>query len=278
MNIEKIYVAIDFKPATPSVLSYAVWLKDTFDCESICLFHIMEYTLTPPAYLMPYISRERKKIEEKLKSLAEELGRYRLNVDFKVAFGRLIESIKEVIKDEKAFAVMGFKTHITRPSTSERILKGLKVPVLIVKAEEFKEISPEAIKIKKILCPLDFSTYSLKALEIARKIANKWGSELKILHVVPEQKIKGIIEEPLEIEKYIEYLKQQAREEIQKINKSLNYEVVSGNPAEEILKKIKDIDLVVIGSKGRSYTESVIIGSVAESIIKNSVKPVLIVS
>ncbi|WP_353684613.1 universal stress protein [Thermodesulfovibrio sp. 3907-1M] len=277
MNPEKIYVAIDFKPATRSVLSYAVWLKDTFDCESLCLFHIMEYTLTPPAYLMPYISKEKKKIEEKLKSLAEELGRMQVNVEFKVAFGRLIESIKEVIKDEKAFAVMGFKTHITRPSTSERILKGLKVPVLIVKGEEFKEISPEAIKIKKILCPLDFSTYSLKALEIARKIAKKWSSELKILHVVPEQKIRGIIEEPSEIEKYIGNLKEEAHQQIQKIDKTLHYEVISGSPAEEILKKSKEVDLIVLGSKGRSYTEAVIIGSVAESVIKNSVKPVLLI-
>lgn len=277
MKPEKIYVAVDFKPATASVLSYAVWLKDTFDCFSLCLFHIMEYTLTPPAYLMPYISREKKKIEEKLKSLAEQLGRYRLNVDVKVVFGRLIESIKEVIKDEKACAVMGFKTHITRPSTSERILKGVKVPVLIVKEEDFKEISPEAVKIKKILCPLDFSSYSLRALKVAQKIAEKWNCELKTLHVVPEQKIRGIIEEPSEIEKYIDTLKEEACQQIQKIDKTLNYEVVSGNPAEEILKKSKDVDLIVMGSKGRSYTEAVIIGSVAESVIKNSMKPVLLI-
>lgn len=277
MSVRKIYVAIDFKPATYGVLSYAVWLSTTLDCKDLCLFHIMEYTLTPPAYLMPYINKEKKKIEEKLKELAEKLIKYELNIDFQVIFGRLIESIKEVVKDENAFAVIGFKTHITRPSTSERILRGLKVPVLIVKGEDFKEVNPEAIKIKKVLCPVDFSPYSLNALNIAKEIAKKWDCELTVFHVVPEQKVKGIIEEPLEIEKYIDYLKKEACEQIQKINKTLNYEVVSGIPAEEILKKSSDADLVVMGSKGRSYAEAVMLGSVAESVIKNSTKPVLLI-
>jgi nucleotide-binding universal stress UspA family protein len=94
---------------------------------------------------------------------------------------------------------------------------------------------------------------------------------------VPEQKVKGIIEEPEEIEKYIDYLKENAQEQFKKVNKTLNYEILSGIPADEIIKKSKDVDLVVIGSKGRSYTEAIIIGSVAESVIKNSLKPVLLI-
>ncbi|MCX8034156.1 MAG: universal stress protein [Thermodesulfovibrio sp.] len=277
MNAEKIYIAIDFKSSTNSVLSYAVWLSQTFECKNLCLFHIMEYTLTPPAYLTPYINKEKKKIEEKLKKLAEQTISYVSNVEIKVVFGRLIESIKEVMKDKIGFAVMGFKTHITRPSTSERILKGLKMPVLIVKEENFTEFNPAAIKIKKILCPVDFSEYSLKALNFAKNIANKWNCELEVLHVVPEQKVRSIIEDQEEREKYINYLKENAKEQLQKINENLRYEVVAGIPSEEIIKKSKEVDLIVIGSKGRSYTEAVIIGSVAEAVIKHSQKPVLLV-
>lgn len=277
MKVEKIYVALDFKSATKSVLSHALWLSQTFDCKKLCLFHIMEYTLTPPAYLMPYINKEKQKAEATLKSLVEEIAIYKLDADIKVVFGRLIESIKEVIKDEKAIAAIGFKTHITRPSTSERILKGLRIPVLIVKGEDFKEISPQAIKVKRILCPIDFSSYSLRALEIAKEVAKKWNCQLKVLHVVPEQKIKMIIEEPSEVEKYIENLREEASGEIEKIDKNLQYEILSGSPAEEILKKSKETDLIVLGSKGRSYTEAVIIGSVAEAVIKNSSTPVLLV-
>ena len=277
MNPEKIYVAIDFKSSFTAVVSYAIWLAKTFNCKNICLFHIMEYTLTPPAYLMPYINQEKKKIKKKLNTLAEELKKYEINTENKVVFGRLIESIKEVIKDKKACLVMGFKTHITRPSTSERILKGLTIPVLVVKVIDFKEINPEAINIKKVLCPIDFSPYSLRALEAAKEVSDKLHAELKVINVIPEQKVKGIIEEPSEVEKYLLYLKEEAVEKIKKIDENLQYEVISGIPSEEIIKKSKDTDLIVIGSKGRSYTQEIIIGSVAESVIKNSTKPILII-
>jgi len=277
MKPERIYVAVDFKSSNLGVVSYAIWFAKTFNCKNICLFHIMEYTLTPPSYLMPYINQEKNKIEKKLISLAEELKKYEINTENKVVFGRLIESIKEVIKDEKAFAVIGFKTHITRPSTSERILKGLTIPVLIVKVKDFQAINPESIKIKKILCPVDFSSYSLRALTTAKEISDKLHAELKVIHVIPEEKVKGIIEEPLEIEKYLLYLKEEAIEKLQKLDKDIQYEVISGIPSEEILKKAEDVDLIIIGSKGRSYTEAVIIGSVAESVIKNSKIPVLLI-
>jgi nucleotide-binding universal stress UspA family protein len=148
---------------------------------------------------------------------------------------------------------------------------------LIVKVKDFKEINPEAINIKKVLCPVDFSPYSLRALTTAKEISDKLHAELKVIHVIPEQKVKGIIEEPSEVEKYLLYLKEEAIEKIKKTDESLQYEVVSGIPSEVIIEKSKDTDLIVIGSKGRSYTEALIIGSVAESVIKNSTKPILLI-
>jgi nucleotide-binding universal stress UspA family protein len=237
----------------------------------------MEYNLTPPAYLMPYINKEKNKVENKLRELTDKLKSFHVEIEIKVVFGRLIESIREVIQGENNIAVIGFKTYITRPSTSERILKGIKVPVLIVKGEDFSEINPENIKIDNILCPVDFSENSLRALSLAKDIAESCHANLLAVHVVPEQKVRGIIEEPEQIEKYLQYLKEEAEEKILKLNKNLNYEVLSGIPAEEILKKIEQPDLIVMGSKGRSYAESIIIGGVAEAVIKNSTKPVLLV-
>lgn len=272
---EKIFVAVDFKPFTYTVLSYAVWLSRVVDCSSITLFHIMEYAMTPPAYLMPYIIKEKKKVETNLKELTTKLTEFQLNIDFKVVFGRLIDGIREVIDEERSFAVIGFKTHITRPSTSERILKGIKVPILIVKGESFQEINPEWIKIKNILCPVDFSENSLRVLDLAKEISEKCDSNLTILYVVPEQKIRNIIQDAEVIDKYIDYLKEEAVEKFQKIDKKMHYQVLSGIPSDEILKKAEDMDLIIIGSQGRTYTEALIIGSVSEAIIKNSNKPIL---
>lgn len=276
-DIDRVFVALDLKSLTNTVLSYAVWLCEIMECKTVTLFHIMEYTLTPPAYLIPYINKEKLKVEEKLKVFSEMLNKFTISSDYRVVFGRLVESLKEVVKSENSLVVMGFKTHITRPSTSERILKGLKVPVFIVKKEVFDDIKPQDILIKNILCPIDFSENSLRAFFVAKNISHRCKANLKLLHVVPEQKIKTIIEEPEEIKKYIKYLKEEAEEKFIKIDQTIEHEVLSGIPAEEILKKIKNADLVVIGSKGRSYSESVILGSVAEAVIKNSDKPVLLI-
>lgn len=277
IKIEKIFVAIDFKRSVNAILSYTIWSSRIMECKNICLFHIMEYNLTPPAYLMPYINKEKNKIKDKLKELADRLTVFSLDVEIEVVFGRLIESIREVIKEENSLAIIGFKTYVTRPSTSERILKGLKIPVLVIKGDDFLDINPERIKISKILCPVDFSENSLRAFSLAKDVAIRCNADLLVVHVVPEHKVKGIIEEPEQIKKYVGYLKEEAEEKLLKLDKNLKYEVLSGIPSEEVLKKIKENDLIVVGFKGRSYAESVIIGSVAESVIKNSTKPVLLI-
>lgn len=277
INTDKILVAIDFKELTNTLLSYALWLCDVTNCKKITLFHIMEYTLTPPAYLMPYITKEKRKIKEKLTEIAYKLTSFQKEIETKVVFGRLIDSIKEVVQDSRSIVTIGFKTHISRPSTSERILKGLKTPTLILKNKEFEEISPSKIKIDKILCPVDFSQNSLRALQVAKELSKRCNAKLKTLHVVAEQKVKGIIEEPEEVKKYIEYLRQEAEDKFSEIDRAVEHEVLSGNPAEEILKELSKYNLVVIGSKGRSYAEAVIIGSVAEAVIKNAKIPVLLI-
>ncbi len=56
--------------------------------------------------------------------------------------------------------------------------------------------------------------------------------------------------------------------------------IVSGDPAQEILKAIESeaIDLVIMGTHGRKGLEHVIFGSVAENVVKKSPVPVLTVN
>lgn len=274
---DKIIVGIDFKKLTNTIISYSIWLSNVINCKKLSLFHILEYNLTPPSYLVPYINKEMEKIKKKLDILAETIEKYSLHVDIKVIFGRLIESINNLSKEENVFMVLGFKSYVTRPSTSERILRGVKVPILLVQSDELKEITPEEITISQILCPIDFSKNSLRALEIAKEISKKIKAKLLIAHVVPENKIRGIIEDPQGVNKYLDYLKEEADYEMKKLAEGYDYEVLIGVPADEILKKTKRVDLVIIGSKGRSYVEAILVGSVAEAVIKNSHKTVLLV-
>lgn len=277
MKLDKVFVAVDFKETTISLVSHAIWLSKLTNCNKLCLFHVLEYNLTPPAYLMPYIEKEKRKIENELTQLADKIKDKALNVSFIVKFGRLIDSINSIINREDAFLVLGFKSHITRPSTSERILKGVRVPVFIVKELNFNEISPERIKLSRILCPIDFSENSLRALSTAKEIALASGAVLSAIHVVPEQRVRAIVEDSSAFNNYLDLLREESLERLNEIAKGHEIAVLVGNPAEEILRKVREYDLIVIGSKGRSYASAILIGSVAEAVIKNSPKNVLLI-
>lgn len=277
MKLDKVFVAVDFKETTISLVSHAIWLSKLTNCNELCLFHVLEYNLTPPAYLMPYIEKEKRKIENELTQLADKIKDKALNVSFIVKFGRLIDSINSIINREDAFLVLGFKSHITRPSTSERILKGVRVPVFIVKELNFNEISPERIKLSRILCPIDFSENSLRALSTAKEIALASGAVLSAIHVVPEQRVRAIVEDSSAFNNYLDLLREESLERLNEIAKGHEIAVLVGNPAEEILRKVREYDLIVIGSKGRSYASAILIGSVAEAVIKNSPKNVLLI-
>lgn len=277
MKFEKIYVAIDFKEGTNSIIAHALWLAELAECREICLFHIIEYSFTPPSYLLPYIEREKKRLEKILSDLSQKASINQYFVTYEVIYGRLIESINSLLKDQRVALVIGFKSHITRPSTSERILKGIKVPVLVVKNKEERELSTEKISVNQILCPIDFSENSLRALEVAKELSMSLGAMLTVLHVINEYRVKVVVEDSHALQNFLAMLKEEALEKLANIAKGFKFEVMVGNPAEDIVRKTSEFDLTVIGSKGRSYGSAFLIGSVAEAVIRNSKKNVLLI-
>ena len=144
-------------------------------------------------------------------------------------------------------------------------------------------------KYKKILFCTDFSENSDYAFEFAYGIAKRDGSLLNILHVIPQNPNQAvteahITEENLEkIQKAIEEnLDNNYKEHyVKKIEDGVRFEIVtkSGREDEEIIKfaKQEKVDLVVMGTHGRTGIEHVFFGSVAEKVLRHSPFPVLII-
>lgn len=142
-------------------------------------------------------------------------------------------------------------------------------------------------KFKKILCPYDFSDFADEALSYAISLADK-ETTITLLHV---------IELPYHLEPngltymYIDYevFEKNAREkletktkEVQKKHKQIKFEskvVVEINPDEGILNTQKSTksDLIVMGSHGRRGMARLLMGSVAESVFRESKCPVLLI-
>ena len=130
--------------------------------------------------------------------------------------------------------------------------------------------------IKTILCPTDESAPSRLAFRAVREIASGLRARLIILEVVP---LAVTIYGPASDE----YLKQMEErlDQYQVNDPTVRVErhVVEGNPATEILRAAaeSDCDLIVMASHGRTGAKRIMLGSVAENVLRGSRCPVLVV-
>ncbi len=148
------------------------------------------------------------------------------------------------------------------------------------------DLVPSFIRLKKILVPVDFSEYSIKALRYAARFAEQFGASLVLVHVVePVHYPESIIIPPAMEEANRERLKL-ARAGLaefakQRVPAGLTTETVTrlGQPFEEITTAAKDFDadLIVIATHGHTGLKHLFLGSVAERVVRLAPCPVLTV-
>ena len=145
------------------------------------------------------------------------------------------------------------------------------------------------IKLDRILVPTDFSDFSKPALTYGCAMAARFDAELHLLHVVPDPAMlvpeaAAVSVESMEAQ--AEMLRTEALKTLNNLpadgwsnEKAVVREVRIGAAFMEIIDyaREKDIDLIVIGTHGRSGLMHVLMGSVAERIVRKSPCPVLTV-
>jgi len=137
----------------------------------------------------------------------------------------------------------------------------------------------------KILVPIDGSPNSIRGYKYAIDIAKKYCAEITLIHVVEKEPsmYTGPTSVPIPEKYFAEKedldlnLLQRRKEELESMGIKVRTILASGNPAEEILKVSKGYDLIVIGSKGLSGIEKLLLGSVASEILNHSSVPVLVI-
>ena len=279
---------IDLGPDTEKNIAYAAYFASGTGA-TVRLLYIIDYLLTPPAYLTSYIEEEKKREEKEMERLRDVLNSLGVKSEHSVMLGRLHESFVKVIRETSAdLLVIGYKSHILRPSSSERLIKSLAMPMLVVRGKYAEKASPGTVNIRKILCPVDFSDNSLKALSMAKGYSELFSADLHIMHVVPSHVIKEKWEQwskPQERErkKFEEGLHSEAAAKLAQLKKEFQTPaeglILQGTPGTVICSAADEgaYDMVVMGARGLSYIEEVLLGSTTESVLKESPCPVLIV-
>ena len=140
------------------------------------------------------------------------------------------------------------------------------------------------INVKKILHPTDFSANSKEAFDYAIGMAEKFGAEIVLLHVVerfdyapPEYYMSAA-----EVGNAIERRTTDSLKHLEKVAgeaKSVKVTpmVVEGKPFVEIIRCAKEqgVDLIVLGTHGRTGLAHILIGSTAEKVVRKASCPVL---
>lgn len=140
------------------------------------------------------------------------------------------------------------------------------------------------IEFSKILCLTDFSESSEYAGQYAISIAGKYGCRIYVAHIVEPFTYAddfGIDygAQLREMEATARRLLDNTVASMKRAGADIEGVLLSGNPSAEILKFAKDeaVDLIVMATHGRSGVEHILMGSVAEKVLRKSPCPVLTV-
>ena len=144
------------------------------------------------------------------------------------------------------------------------------------------------LPLRRILCPLDFSESSQKALQAAIEIAVQFRAELVLVYVIPPA-APGIPADPTfafaDAEDYEKALRTKAEEQLtlaaQNLPEGLQSRKVigSGDAADGIVRLANEqaADLIVIATHGLTGWRHLVFGSVAEKVIRHAERPVLVI-
>ena len=144
------------------------------------------------------------------------------------------------------------------------------------------------INLHRILVPTDFSKYSQNALKYAAAFAEKFDSQLYLLHVVQDLAlfIPDMVTVAPPIAPSVEQMTTAVRAAFDRLIEAnqlerfkIQREVREGNPFYEIIRfaKENEIDLILMGTHGHTGLAHMLLGSVTEKVVRKSPCPVLTV-
>src|SRR3954454_16893841 len=140
------------------------------------------------------------------------------------------------------------------------------------------------MQMQTILYTTDFSDSSKAAFPLAYSLARDQGARLIVLHVLPAGTYEIVNLAQLGQGESAQQFEDDVRHDLQRIQPPddrvpMEYKLAKGDPAASIVKVAEETacDLIVLGTHGRTGLRRVLMGSVAEHVMRTAPCPVLVV-
>ena len=297
-RFNRILVPIDFSRPSLKAIPYALAISRQFGAD-VHLLHVTDVTQQPPPSLLTLPMVPQTEWDQRfMKRLQTLVLKYRTNGNVSaiesrtgVAYEEICEAARELKADLIVVSTHGYTGYkrMFLGSTAERVVQHSRCPVLVVRqhfAGSNGFIDPRTrtgFELKKILVPTDFSKCSQTALKYGVQLARDFGAELRLVHVInPHAYPFGDLYAALDPAELIRQMQDAAQKRMRsmasKTKTRYSVRVIQGSPAIEICNTTnQDVDLVVISTHGRTGLGHILIGSVAEHVVRYAHCPVLII-
>jgi len=285
---KRILVPIDFSAPSDAALAYAKTLAGHFDA-TLRLLHVADPTFLRAVVADP--GNRDTAVLNRLDDLLSDAEHRRFRVVSAVEHSEAAadEIVRYAHLKDIDLIVMGTHgrtgvAHVLLGSVAETVVRNASCPVLTLRS------TPTSLAAQRgptrILAPTDFSPPSDQALEYARRTAARCGATLHLLHVLEETVDTSFGAEVLvpDSPEVQAARLEEAREKLahrrggaENEQPRASTEVVAGSSTRTIVRYAADngFDLIVMGTHGRTGFAHLLMGSVAEGVVRTASCPVL---
>lgn len=301
IDIHRVLCPIDFSDVSRRALDYALAIATRYE-SSVSLLHVAAIVPTadswpghsfPPSMILT--EGDREAVLTSMRHFASIDSASIIPIQYEIAEGRAAAEILAKAEAMRAdLLVLG--THgrsgferLVLGSVAEKVLRKAACPVLSVPPHA-AGTSGAGPLFKRILCAVDFSDCSLRALNYATSLAQEADARLTVVHVVelvpqlPADLHETTLAGPRSLEEYIAAAEDDARERLKdavpdavRAYGTVDTAVARGKAYREILRVAAEqqSDLIVIGIHGRGALDLMFFGSTAQHVVRQASCPVL---
>jgi len=299
IQIRHVLCPIDFSDVSRHALDHAVVLARHYDAR-LSVLHV--HQLSMPVYGVSYMGPEglqpivltdleRQQLLERLDTYVAA-DRAATDVEIETVLDETVNVADDILARARSSSVdlITLGTHgrsgfqrLVLGSIAEKVLRKACCPVLTVPPHAPDAVPRDGVSIQRILCPVDFSCSSRRALEYSASLAQEAHARLTVLHV---------LELPPDLSEFpysglAEYRNNQFQKARKHLSEAVKASVPPACPVDELLlvgrvhREILRVaadqgaDLIAMGVQGRHAVDLMFFGSTANHVVREATCPVL---